>query len=336
MAGNAGSHCQGVNTNMKLRLSVLILLFYATTCFSQQHHDQKPEDPFTLKKLTDRVYALYGRGGNVGFYVGSNAVFVVDSQYLDLAPGIIAKIKTVTDKPIKYLLNTHHHPDHVGGNKTFLEFALILAHDNVRKRVLASPKEILAQYPKYLEEAKQKGDNDRVKWFQEQIDWAKTVKIEEIPAPFLTFDSEFRIHLDETIQVWHTPPAHTDGDGVAYFEKSNVLHMGDLFFNKVIPFIDVEGGGSATGYVKAIDLILSRVPSNVVIIPGHGEVTDVAGLKEFRAYIQQILDLAKAAKAAGKSKEQFVKETDLPAIKAWRGYDDRFKENLEAAYDDAR
>ena len=317
---------------MKIRFAALIFLFLASTSFSQQHHEQKPEDPFTLKKLTDRIYALYGRGGNIGFYVGSNAVFVVDSQFLDLAPGIVEKIKTVTDKPIKYLLNTHHHPDHVGGNQHFLSFAIILAHDNVRKRVLASPQEILATYPKYLQEAKTKGDTDRATWFQQQIDWAKKVKVEEIPAPFLTFDSEFRIHLDETIHVWHTPPAHTDGDGVAYFEKSKVLHMGDLFFHKVIPFIDVEGGGSATGYLKAIDLVLSRVPSDVVIIPGHGEVTDVAGLKEFRAYIQQIIELAKAAKAAGKTKEQFVKETDLPAYKEWRGYEDRFKENLEAAY----
>src|SRR3990172_7023703 len=271
---------------MKRILLILLLSAIATTASAQQqHHNQKPEDPFTLKKLTENIYALYGRGGNIGFYVGSNAVFVVDSQFRDWEVGMKEKKKSVTDKPIKYLLNTHHHGDHVGGNEHFLNFAIILAHDNVRKRMLSSPQDILAQFPKRLEEARQKGNQDAARYFEEQMEWAKKVKVEEIAAPFLTFDSEFRIHLDETIHVWHTPPAHTDGDGVAYFEKSKVLHMGDLFFHKVIPFIDVEGGGSATGYLKAIDLVLSRVPSDVVIIPGHGEVTDVPGLEEFSTSI---------------------------------------------------
>ncbi|MCI0603859.1 MBL fold metallo-hydrolase [bacterium] len=325
---------------MKIFFSLLIAVLLSTLSFAQtqtQHHEQKPEDPFRLQKLGEPIYALYGRGGNIGFYIGPDAVLVIDSQYRDLAPGIVQKIKSVTDKPIQYLVNTHHHPDHVGGNDFFKQFALILAHDNVRKRVLESPKSILEEYPEALEEAKKAGNADRIRWIEEQIEWAKKVKVEEIAAPFLTFDSEFRLHMGgETIHIWHTPPAHTDGDGVAYFEKSRVLHMGDLFFHKVIPFIDVKSGGSAQGYITAVDKVISRIPPDATIIPGHGEVTNLDGLKTFRKYLQDLNEAAAKAKAAGKSKEDFVKEIDFPAYKEWRGYEDRFKENAEAAYDEAR
>ena len=301
------------------------------------HHDQSPTDPFRLKPLGGNVYALYGRGGNVGFFVGPDSVLVIDSQFKDLAPGIVAQIKKITDRPIKFLLNTHHHGDHVGGNEVFRQFAMIVAHDNVRRHMLASPTEILRDYPEMLEKAKAAGNAAMSKYFADQIEWAKTARVEEIAAPVLTFDSEFRVHLGgETIQVWHTPPAHTDGDSVVYFEKANVLHMGDDFFNQVIPFIDVKGGGSARGYLAALDKVIARVRPDVVIIPGHGEVSDLAGLKAFRQYIADVLDAAQKAKAAGKSKEDFLRDVDLPAYAKYSGYKDRFKDNAASAYDEAK
>ena len=301
------------------------------------HHDRQPQDIFKVLPLGGGVHALFGRGGNIGFFVGPDAVLVVDSQFKDIAPGIVEQIRKVSDKPIKFLLNTHHHGDHVGGNEIFKQFAMIVAHDNVRRRMLSSPADIQRDYPAMIENAKKAGNEQMVKNLSDQLEWAKKVRIEEIPAPIMTFDSEMRIYIgDETIQVWHLPPAHTDGDSVVYFEKAKVLHMGDDLFNKVIPFIDVAHGGSVKGYLAALDKVIGKVPANVTIIPGHGDVTDIAGLGGFRRYIADLLDAARRARAAGTSKDDFVKQADLPAYKDYNGYADRFKSNAAAAYDEAQ
>ena len=301
-----------------------------------EHHDRAPQDIFRVKALSGGVHALYGRGGNIGFFVGPDAVLVIDSQFKDIAPGIVEQIKKVSDKPIKFLLNTHHHGDHVGGNEVFKPFAMIVAHDNVRKRMLTSPADIQRDYPAMLEAAKKAGNEQNVKTLSDMIEWAKKVKVEEIPAPVMTFDSELRIHMgDETIQVWHLPPAHTDGDSVVYFEKAKVLHMGDDLFNKVIPFIDVAHGGSVKGYLVMLDKVIGKMPAGVTIIPGHGEVTDLAGLKGFRQYIADLLDAARKAKAAGTSRDDFLKTVDLAPYKEHSGYADRFKANAGAAFDEA-
>ncbi len=301
------------------------------------HHQRASKEIFTVKKLTDDVYALAGRGGNIGFAIGPDSVLVVDSQFKDLAAGIEAKIKTVTTKPIKWLVNTHHHGDHTGGNAHFRQFALILGHDNMRKRMVEFPATVLKTFPAQLEEAKRKGEKDDVKWLEEQIAWASKVKIEEVPAPVVTFATEMNVHLGElTVRIWHTPPAHTDGDSVVYFEKSKVLHMGDLFFNQLIPFIDAKSGGSVNGYLAAIDGVLSQISDDVTIIPGHGEVATVAQLKTFRKYIFEVLAAAKAAREKKLTKEAFLAGVDLPEYRGWNGYADRFKQNAGLAFDESK
>lgn len=313
---------------------IFICLLFSGTVFADGHHDQSPTDPLELKKLTESMYVLYGRGGNVAFFIGPDAVVVVDAEFPDLGPGVVQKIKSVTDKPIRYLIDTHHHIDHAGGNEYFLPLAVIIAHDNVRKRVFANREEILREYPEAIQDARSKGNEPRATQLESVLTWAKSVKVEEIAAPFLTFDSEFRIYLGgEVIHVWHTPPAHTDGDSVVYFEKTKVLHMGDVFFYRTFPFIDVDSGGSAAGYVKAIDQAISRVPSDAVVIPGHGEVTNLDGLKEFRKYIQDLIDAAVMAKKARKSKEEFQKAI-LPQYQQW-AKPERFQQNAGAAFDEA-
>jgi cyclase len=299
------------------------------------HHQRQPDERFRLQPLAGGVHALYGRGGNVGFLVGPDAVLVVDSQFKDMAPGIVEQIKNVTDKPIKYLVNTHHHGDHVGGNETFRPIAVIIAHDNVRKRMLASPESILRDSPAQVAEARKAGNEERAKQLEEQIEWARRVKVEEIPAPVVTYDSELRIHVGgETIQVWHTPPAHTDGDSVVFFQNAKVLHMGDLFFHKVVPFIDVKSGGSPAGYLRALDAVIARAPADVTVIPGHGEVTNLDGVRGMRQYVSDLIAAARKAKASARTKEQFLAEVDLPAYREYQGYGDRFKANAAAAWDE--
>ena len=302
------------------------------------HHATEPSDPFRLQPLAGNVYALYGRGGNVGFFVGPEAILVIDSQFKELAPGIVAQIRKVSELPIKFLINTHHHGDHVGGNEVFRQFAMIIAHDNVRTRMLASPVDIQRLYPKMIEDAKKAGNaDDMVKSLTNTLAWAKTVKVEDIPAPVMTFDSQLTIHMgDETIHVWHMPPAHTDGDSVVYFEKAKVLHMGDDYFNKVIPFVDVQSGGSVSGYIAAIDKAISKVPADVTVIPGHGEVSDLGGLKVLRQYFVDLTAAARAAKASGQTRDAFVKDARLPAYESWNGYKDRFASNVGSAWDELK
>src|SRR4030095_11411167 len=177
------------------------------------HHERKPDEVFRRQELSRGVSVLFGGGGNVGFLVGPDAVLVVDSDVRQLGPGVVRQIQAVTDKPIKYLVNPHPHGDHTGGNDAFRPFSVILAHDNVRKRMLESPQRILKEYPAYLEDAKKKADTESVAYLEDAIAWAKKVKVEDIAAPFVTFESGIRIYVgDATIHVWHPPAPHTDGD----------------------------------------------------------------------------------------------------------------------------
>jgi glyoxylase-like metal-dependent hydrolase (beta-lactamase superfamily II) len=302
---------------------------------AHHHHQRSPDEVFERVALNGGVHVLYGRGGNVGFAVGEEAVLVVDSQFRELAPGILAQIREVTDKPIKYLVNTHHHGDHVGGNAEFRPLAVIIAHHNVRERMLATPAQILEEYPARLDEAKAAGEADRVSFYSDQLEWARKVKVEEIPAPVLTYGSELRVFVGgQSIHVWHTPPAHTDGDSVVYFEEAGVVHMGDLFFNEVHPRIDVGGGGSVRGYVTALDAVVARLPDDVTVVPGHGRVTDLAGLGKQRQYALDLLEAARAARAGGQTKQAFVEGTELEQYASWEG-ESRFHANLEAAWDEA-
>lgn len=302
---------------------------------AQDHHDRPEDAIFKTTPLRGGVYALYGRGGNVGFVVGPEYVIVVDSQFKDIAPGILRQVAKVTDKPVKFLVNTHHHGDHTGGNDAFKPLAVIVAHENVRRRMLKAPEEIIRDMPGRIEGAKKAAQPaERIKGMEDQLAAARAVRTEEIAAPIVTFEAGVKLHIGgETLHVIHTASAHTDGDSFVFFEKANVLHMGDLFFNKMIPFIDTNSGGVAAGYLSAVDQAIAYVPADAMVIPGHGDVTDIAGLKAFRQYIVDLLASARTAKAAKKTKEQYLAEVDLPAYQDFSGYKDRFKTNAAAAWD---
>jgi glyoxylase-like metal-dependent hydrolase (beta-lactamase superfamily II) len=329
------------------------LLIFAS--FSALAHDgTSPQDkgPFKLQKLTEEIYALAGRGGNIGFAVTSEGVVVIDDQFADLAPGIAEQIKSVTPLPIRYLINTHHHGDHTGGNAFFIKMTTIVAHENVRKHMLAQPQETIETGGRRIQTlegqiAKLKKDDpsskdlpalaQQLEAARKSVESARAVKISEIPAPNLTFNREIRMYLGgKEVQVFHVKRGHTDGDSVIYFSKEKVLHMGDLFFNKVVPFIDRAHGASTGEWIETIDAVVARVDAGTKVIPGHGEVTTVDELKAFKQYFIDLRAAVKKAIDSGMTREQALKEVKLPQYASYNGYDQRFAGNVGIVYDELK
>jgi len=245
-------------------------------------------------KVAGNVYMLEGRGGNIGVSVGSDGIMIVDDQFAPLADRIKAALgKLGSDKP-KFILNTHWHGDHTGGNPAFGGDGTIIAHTNVRKR-LETDQELFGG------------------------------KVEQLPKeglPVITFDESLSLHFnDEEIRVLHLPGGHTDGDCVVWFTKSNVLHMGDHMFAGKFPFVDLDHGGSVEGMARNILTVLSRVPADVKIIPGHGSLSTVDDLKTFQRMLAETSAIVKERIAAGKTLDQ-VKAGGLPD--AWKSWGEGF------------
>ncbi|HKB08132.1 MAG TPA: MBL fold metallo-hydrolase [Candidatus Polarisedimenticolia bacterium] len=287
---------------------------------------------FKLEKLSHHAYCLYGRGGNVGFLVTDAGVVVVDDQYEEVAQGIVDQIRSVTDRPIRFLVNTHYHGDHTGGNPVFIKMAEIVAHDSVRPRLLEYPETINKTFPdrkqrlqKEIDAIQDAADPYRVALEKDLglLDFMLKSALGFDPAkaapPIVTFDGRMSLWLGgEEVDVVHVAPGHTDGDSMVYFAKEKVLHMGDLFFNGIYPFIDTLGGGSARGYVTNIDQILTMVPPDTKVIPGHGPVTDVATLRRFRSFMYDLIGAVETAVKAGRSKPEAVRSIRMdqyPEIK---------------------
>jgi cyclase len=245
-------------------------------------------------RITNTTYMLTGAGGNIGLSVGDDAVFIVDDQFAPLTPKIVAAIAQVTPKPIKFVLNTHWHFDHTGGNENLGKAgALILAHHNVRKRMST----------------------------EQLIDFLnmKTKPDPKDALPVVTFSADMSLHLNgEEIRAIHMPNAHTDGDSVVHYTGSDVIHMGDIYFNGFYPFIDAESGGSADGVVAACDRVLAIATEKTRIIPGHGPLSNTAELKAFRDMVATISGRVKALVAQGKSLE------DIKAAKVSADHDEKW------------
>jgi len=309
--------------------------------------EKKPVE-FKLEKLSDRAYCLYGQGGNVGILVTDAGVVVVDDQYEEVAQGVVDQIRKVTDRPIRYLVNTHYHGDHTGGNPVFVKFAEIIAHDTVRPRLLEYPEIVKKTFP------------DRKRRLQEEIDALKDatdpyrVSLEKDlglldfllkdaldfdPAkaapPGLTYESSLHLWLGgQEVEVLHVAPGHTDGDSMVYFASQKVLHMGDLFFNGTYPFIDVWGGGSAHGYVKNIERILTIVPADAKVIPGHGPSTDVATLRRFGSFMSDLVAAVEKAAKAGKSKAEAVRTITMDQYPEIKPQSRTLGNEISVAYDE--
>ena len=218
------------------------------------------------------VYMLSGAGGNMAVSVGKDGTLLVDDEFAPLAERVQAAISAVGGGPPKIILNTHFHADHAGGNASFGERGVIIANEQVRYRLLNDP------------------------------------ALPRAALPVVTYADRIRVQFnDDEIDVIHLPSGHTDGDSIVWFRNANVLHAGDLFFNGMFPFIDVEnGGGSIDGYVADVAQILELVPADTRIIPGHGPLASVVELGEFHDMLKATVSNIKARLAAGESIDRIV------------------------------
>lgn len=236
----------------------------------------------SVQELRGSVRMLTGRGGNLGVSAGEDGVFLIDDQFAPLTDKILAAIATFSEEPVRFVLNTHWHGDHTGGNENLgKRGAVIVAHENVRKRMSAEQ-------------------------FMETFG-RKVPAAPKDALPVVTFAESVTFHLNgDTIKVTHVPPAHTDGDSVVFFEKANVLHTGDLFFNGRYPFIDLSSGGSIDGVIVAADTAIAMCDDETKIIPGHGDLATKADYQKYREVLATIRDRVKKLIDEGKTQDEVI------------------------------
>ena len=255
-------------------LYFLVFAFLSPASFAQSDYSRVQ---IKTEKLSATTYMLTGAGGNLGVSVGKDVVFVVDDQFAPLTPKIKAAIAKLSRKPVKFVLNTHWHFDHTGGNENFGKAgALIVAHENVRKRMSS-----------------------------EQLIEFLGMPIKPSPdqaLPIVTFTTDVTFHLNgDEVHVFHVANAHTDGDAIVQFRKSNVIHLGDVFFNKLYPFIDTSSGGTIDGMIAAADTVLALANDDTKLIPGHGPLATKDDLRNYRDMLSTIAGRVKTQIKDGKT-----------------------------------
>src|SRR5258706_1794856 len=272
-----------------LACSVVLFLGRSAAAFAQQDFSKVE---VTSEKIAEGVYMLKRAGGNIGLSVGADTAFLIDDQYAPLTPKVKAAVAALTSKPVRFVLNTHWHGDHTGGNKDLGESGtLIVAHENVRKRM--STDQFIEAFG------------------------MKEPAADPAALPVVTFTDAVTFHLNgDEIYAFHVAPAHTDGDSIDPFRKANVLHGGDTFFNGMYPFIDLSSGGSVNGMIAAADRMLALAGEGTKIIPGHGPLGTKADLKAYRDMLATSRDRVAALVKAGQTLEQTTAAKPLAELDA--------------------
>ena len=266
---------------MKLIHSLIAAALLVSQPILAHDHSELPE--FKQQQLSDNLYMLTGKGGNLLLSTGADGLLLIDDDYADMSDKTRAAVKAISAEPVKFLINTHWHFDHTGGNQMLGETGtIIVAHDNVRQRLLSG---------------------GTIAAFNANI--APAAK----PAlPVVTFADSVSFHWNgETIDVTHpSGSAHTDGDAVVFFKNDNVLHTGDLYFNNIYPFIDASSGGSMLGVIEAVTSLLNDIDDNTRVIPGHGALSNKAELMQYRDMLQSVYAQVLKLKTSGKTVEQVI------------------------------
>ncbi|HSC08482.1 MAG TPA: MBL fold metallo-hydrolase, partial [Steroidobacteraceae bacterium] len=277
---------------MKVRRSIGALALLAVMPLAVAQQDMS-KVVIESQKVAEGVYMLTGAGGNIGVSVGEDGIVMIDDQFQELTPRIQEALAKLSPKPVRFVINTHWHFDHVGGNENFGKAgAVILAHGNVRKRMSTT---------------------QLVKMFNREVPASP-----HIALPVVTFESDVTVHYnDEELYVFHVDNAHTDGDGLILFRKANVLHTGDTLFNGFYPFIDVDSGGSIDGMIASADKVLDMVNDQTKIIPGHGPLATPQDLRAFRNMLTKLRENVAKLIQEGKSLEETITAAptkDLDAV----------------------
>jgi cyclase len=275
-------------------LTIVLGLFLASSAQAQPLPDMSQ---VTVKVIpvAAGVYMLEGMGGNIGLSVGKDDAFIIDDQYAPLSEKIKAAVATVTPKPVRFVVNTHWHFDHVGGNEAMAgSGAIIFAHENTRRRMTT-----------------------------EQFIQAFNMKVPASPTaalPVITFSDTITFYTnDDTVRTFHVPNAHTDGDAIIFFVRANVVHMGDTFFNGRYPLIDVSSGGSLPGMIAAANQGLSMTNPETRFIPGHGPLATRADLVRYRDMLVTVRDRVGKLIAQRKTLKQILDAKPLADLDAQWG-----------------
>jgi len=265
-----------------MRISPHWILACLSLCLAQPLAAQDKPVEYVPTNLSDTVTMVKGQGGNIAVSAGADGVFIIDDQLKPLTDQLIAAIRKIDDRPVRFVINTHYHGDHVGGNETLGKTgSVIIAHDNIRRRMSSD------QFNHFF--------NDTTPAY---------------PAgslPVVTFNDRVTLHLNgESVAVHHVPRGHTDGDSIVHFPASNVLHMGDIYFNGLYPYVDLDGGGSIQGMIAAVELGLDLADDQTRIIPGHGALSNRAELQAYHDFLTKARDNVQALVDQGLDLEQAI------------------------------
>jgi glyoxylase-like metal-dependent hydrolase (beta-lactamase superfamily II) len=261
---------------------IVLVLLGALAAGAAGARDDMADVTIRTVPVADGIHMLMGRGGNIAVFTGEDGPLLVDDQFAPLTPKIVAAVRALQDAPIRFVVNTHWHGDHTGGNENLGRAgALIVAHHHVRRRMAEG-----------LESA------------------LRGTTIPPAPPealPVLTFGEDLDLHWNGgTVEVRHVDPAHTDGDAVVWFREADVVHAGDLYFNGTYPFVDIESGGSVDGMLAGVDAILARAGDRTRIIPGHGPLSNRAELRVYRDMLARVRERIAAAITEGKDADATV------------------------------